>query len=182
MSTKLHENLRVSKESEGVLKTGNDVHHLHIVLGRRNGEESVLKRVVLDANDVVAEVAEHVVGNHEKRVLQRLRSERLVRQFQRDLHVMEEKEKDGRNVLAIDDGKVHHALRHELGIPFVRLHLHDGLGGEVRDHIPASKKAQISPTQTEASCLRGSTFSSKAASGGSKSPIALDPLRLPRYI
>lgn len=182
MSTKLHENLTVSKRSEGVLKTGNDVHHLHTVLRRRNGEESVLERVVLDANDVVAEVAEHVVGNHEKRVLQRFRGERLVRQFQRDLRVMEEEEKDGRNVLAIDDGKVHNALRHELGIPFVRLHLHDGLGGEVRDHIPVPKKAQSTPTQTEASRLRGSTSSWRAASGGSKSPIALDPLRLPRYI
>ena len=43
----------------------------------------------------------------------------------------EEAEGDGRNVLAIDDGEVDNALHHELGIPLVRLHLQNGLGGEV---------------------------------------------------
>ena len=72
------------------LETRDDVQHVDVVLRRGHGEEAALEGVVLHANGVVAEAAEHVIGDDEERVRNRLGSEVDVGDLQGDLRVTKE--------------------------------------------------------------------------------------------
>ena len=82
----------------------------------------MLERPVFDANDVVAEVAEHVVRNDEERIRDGRLGQLHVGELQLDLQVRWREKKHRWDVLTVHYGEVDHSLRDEITEPLMLLH------------------------------------------------------------